>query len=283
MGLDSTKERAREEYEYGINQAKAAHGQVRHWINYCIQQLILIDFPLEHISAKICHDAPEISPSYIREICAAAGCTNAAFANIGDGEGDYEPEIAHGDDVISPPAAKNEPNPNLNSNQIFGQNVPVRTPKPDARPNTLSDAWKMAANACERMALFTEKYPPNIGESEAALAHAVVDFFEVIAPTPDLKWSKCLPDWYQIELDNVIHGKHAAGAINATITLDGKRRKITREQVGERYDVIFEHALAFVNSIPLLKMSIQHYRQEYTDPFIAMRKVTVSPKLSEQA
>jgi hypothetical protein len=68
------------EYEWAIDQARAAHGQVKKWIIYAGEQLEIAGMPKENISTKLRRDLPEFSADYITQICSQKGWTDRRFS-----------------------------------------------------------------------------------------------------------------------------------------------------------------------------------------------------------
>jgi hypothetical protein len=68
------------EYTYAIEQVKYHDGQKAKWINYAIEQLIQSGLEKNKIAAKLYKDLEGFaSERYIRELCAAKGCTDEVY------------------------------------------------------------------------------------------------------------------------------------------------------------------------------------------------------------
>lgn len=71
---------ALEEYEYALQQARLAHGEVKKWIIYAGEQLEIAGIAKEKISTKLRNDLPDFSADYISQICGQMGWTDKRFS-----------------------------------------------------------------------------------------------------------------------------------------------------------------------------------------------------------
>lgn len=127
----------------------------------------------------------------------------------------------------------------------------------------------------------------------------------LLKPMADLKWTKSPLGWLKVELDNLRYGKCAAGSVHATTTISGHERKLTREQIGDKFDEvmemacklvgipylpsdieeqerILERAIAKAESIEEVKV-ISRWHERYVEPRVAQRKVDLHDTLSDKA
>ncbi|AIC16934.1 hypothetical protein NVIE_2725 [Nitrososphaera viennensis EN76] len=75
----SAERMALEEYEYALQQARLAHGEVKKWIIYAGEQLEIAGVQKEKISTKLRNDLPGVSADYISQICSQMGWTDRRF------------------------------------------------------------------------------------------------------------------------------------------------------------------------------------------------------------
>lgn len=166
------------------------------------------------------------------------------------------------------------------------------------------------------------EFPP-IGEEDAALSKALETIIEFLRPLQDEKWTTSLLEWLRIEQDYIDWGKHAAGSMNATVTISGVERKLTREQVGDKFQEllatasriigkpepkkedfykeesgfmvfdeegynaacfgILEEARQIGTQNALIRELSLRWHKKYAEPRIAQRKVDLHDTLSEAA
>ncbi len=78
---------ALQEYEYALQQARRAHGQVKaiygdvkRWVVYAGEQLVIGGYPKDKISTKLRKDLSDFSSDYITQICSEHGWTDTRFS-----------------------------------------------------------------------------------------------------------------------------------------------------------------------------------------------------------
>jgi hypothetical protein len=76
----SAERMALEEYEYALQQARLAHGEVKKWVIYAGEQLEIAGVDKEKISTKLRNDLPDFSADYISQICSQMGWTDKRFS-----------------------------------------------------------------------------------------------------------------------------------------------------------------------------------------------------------
>jgi hypothetical protein len=156
--------------------------------------------------------------------------------------------------------------------------------------------------------------PPS-PEDDAELVKEIDNMIAFLEPLQDEKYRKSLLAWFHLQLENIAFGKHAAGSRKGTTVLIGsiqkgenprsEKRKITKEQVGDRYDELLKKACtiigipvpedeaeqeaAFQKAIEkgeanfLVRSLSYDWHETSAEPRIAKRAIQVSPKLSAQA
>lgn len=148
-------------------------------------------------------------------------------------------------------------------------------------------------------------FPPK-GDDDERIALAIDKLVLFLRPMQDEKWTKSLVEWFKVQIENIAYGKHAAGSRQASITLMGDKRNMTREQVGDRFDEIMQMACTITGEeIPdesdgeaqedILKKAIAkaaahpqvnvlaEWHKKYVEPRIAQRKVDKHDDFSEAA
>lgn len=68
------------EYKYALQQARAAHGDIKKWIVYAGNQLEMAGYKKDGIASKLRNDLPEISADYITQLCSQYGWTDKRFS-----------------------------------------------------------------------------------------------------------------------------------------------------------------------------------------------------------
>lgn len=170
------------------------------------------------------------------------------------------------------------------------------TEKPDPRitifynsiQNSILSLNKLT-NTLEQLKGKVHEFPPD-EEDAVEYAKAFEQFFtelvnginEFIKPIKDEKWTQSWPAWFKTALLEVEHGKHAAAKMSAGKTHKGVFRPLTREQVGDRREKVFNQALEYTKMIAMFD-KLTDYHSKYIQPRILDRKVRLSPKLSENA
>lgn len=157
----------------------------------------------------------------------------------------------------------------------------VTTPKPEAGQSLL---WLSLGKGIEKLQAVRDtvyEFPPK-PEEDGELSKAVDSFFAVFDGDGDTKWTKDVPEWFNVQITHEQHGKHAAAVKHGTILPDGRKRNLTREQVGDNAEDILERAKNLIQSIPGIA-AIASWHRDSVEPRVAARKVELGPKLSEKA
>ena len=145
-------------------------------------------------------------------------------------------------------------------------------------------------NTLEQLKEKVRQFPPT-EDDEAQLYATGYSMFmtelvdginEFIKPIKDEKWTQSWPEWFKTALLEVNHGKHAAAKMSAALSYKGVLRPLTREQVGDLRDRVFEQALEFVQMVAMFDL-MTDYHNKHIRPRILDRKIRLSPKLSDNA
>jgi hypothetical protein len=97
---------ALEEYEWALQQARFAHGEVKKWIVYAGEQLEIAGFAKDKISTRLRNDLPDFSADYISQICSERGWTDRRFSPEVE---QTQPQISSTVDDSSKHAHENQP------------------------------------------------------------------------------------------------------------------------------------------------------------------------------
>lgn len=159
---------------------------------------------------------------------------------------------------------------------------PESTEKPNPAETDLSEAIGHMIKVFEGVREKVVEFPPANKQDARKYAKAVYNFASIFEPICDEKYSKSWPDWWKIQYDNVKHGKHAAATMNYSISHKGAKRPLTREQVGDRFEVAYQKLADFEAAVPIVFELAAYYRK-WQEPRRADRKIRVAPKLSEKA
>lgn len=157
----------------------------------------------------------------------------------------------------------------------------VTTPKPEAGQSLL---WISLGKGIEKLQAVRDtvyEFPPK-PEEDGELSKAVDSFFAVFDGDGDTKWTKDVPEWFNVQITHEQHGKHAAAVKHGTILPDGSKRNLTREQVGDNAEDILKRAKELTEAIPFIA-AIASWHRDSVEPRVAARKVELGPKLSERA
>jgi hypothetical protein len=124
-----------------------------------------------------------------------------------------------------------------------GEDIPVESAlSEDSGPSEFSEALKEYSGIIKRAADKVEKYrpPPHLDKK---FAKAVNEMILVWRPWVDEKFRKDTFSWLHVAMDEAAHGKHAAATIHSTILPDGTKRALTREQVGDKKEMVNQQAM----------------------------------------
>lgn len=141
------------------------------------------------------------------------------------------------------------------------------------------------------------EFPPATQKEDKELAEGIKPWRflfqklnEHMRPYADEKFSQSYVDWWATEALNRDFGKHAAAVKSKVVTVSGKLRGLTREQVGDKIPDLAEKALNFHGTLEiadkafkLFQKDLPNWRRKRLDPSVGERKYNVGPKLSESA
>lgn len=119
-------------------------------------------------------------------------------------------------------------------------------------------------------------------EDAKAYSEATKIWLEILNSSSDLKNTKDTKQWIETMKIYEDFGKHAAAVKAGVVTINGVKRPLTREQVGDKVQEVFDAAIKILDMDHLLK-TLSEYRQKYVEPRVAQRKVDLHSKLSERA
>ena len=145
-------------------------------------------------------------------------------------------------------------------------------------------------NTLEQLKEKVRQFPPTEDDEAQIYATGYSQFMtelvdginEFIKPIKDEKWTQSWPEWFKTALLEVNHGKHAAAKMSAALSHKGVLRPLTREQVGDTKERVFEQALDYVQMINMFDL-LTDYHNKHIRPRILDRKLRLSPKLSDNA
>lgn len=166
-------------------------------------------------------------------------------------------------------------------NKIKDDSDVIRTEGPEPRKSKLQESWLRIEALAGQVAKKVYAYPPPL-EKDEEWAKAVDALGDVFQPWTDKKFRKDMQGWLKVQLDNIDFGKHAAGCINYTVSSRGEVRKLTREQVGDKYEEIILFALKLYHSAIAFPEMTQWYETQF-EPWDADRSVRMFSKLSDKA
>lgn len=132
-----------------------------------------------------------------------------------------------------------------------------------------------------RAARKVEKYKPD-PEMDAQFAECIKRVIKVWRGWVDEKYRKDTISWLHVAMDKQAHGKHAAATMHATILPDGTKRALTREQVGDKDELVLQQAM----NVLLLQDDIaamHSWYVNYPEKAIAKRAKGLHGRLSNSA
>lgn len=159
--------------------------------------------------------------------------------------------------------------------------IPIGTKKDTPRETTLSDELGYLAKDILEVQKKVIEFPPS-DEDAGVWKEAIHDFRQIFKGHIDEKWTKSIPEWFSVQVTNIIHGKHAAAVKHGTVLPDGTKRNLTREQVGDNAEEILTLARKLVDSFSGLAALVA-WHIKYAEPKIAERKRELNPVLSDKA
>src|SRR5262249_16380633 len=89
-----------QEYQWALQQARVAHGQVRKWVIYAREQLEIAGYPKQNISTKLRKDLPDFSSDYITQICSKMGWTDSRYSPIEQEEPPSDVDSGTGNETV---------------------------------------------------------------------------------------------------------------------------------------------------------------------------------------
>lgn len=113
-------------------------------------------------------------------------------------------------------------------------------------------------------------------------AKAVMFMAELWKPWADEKYRKDSISWMLVQMDNLAHGKHAAATMHSTLTTDGIKRALTREQVGDKYEAVLQQAVKLTTAYGDM-IAMHRWHSQVAELGIADRAVRMHGKLSEKS
>lgn len=137
------------------------------------------------------------------------------------------------------------------------------------------------ADIIERAAEKVRKYkvPTKLDDK---FAKAIKEMVLVWRPWVDEKYRKDTFSWLYVAMDEAAHGKHAAATMHSTQLEDGIKRALTREQVGDKKEAVYQQALRII--AVWKDLGVMHrWHYETQEKAIANRAIRLRPRLSEQA
>jgi len=132
-----------------------------------------------------------------------------------------------------------------------------------------------------RAARKVEKYKPD-PEMDAQFAECIKRVIKVWRGWVDEKYRKDTISWLHVAMDKQAHGKHAAATMHATILPDGTKRALTREQVGDKDELVLQQAM----NVLLMQDDIaamHSWYVNYPEKAIAKRAKGLHGRLSNSA
>lgn len=145
----------------------------------------------------------------------------------------------------------------------------------------LYHALKYYAKVIDKSADKVFKFKPKDKQARA-WAKAVMTMAELWKPWADEKYRKDSISWMLVQMDNLAHGKHAAATMNSTITSDGQKRALTREQVGDKFEAVFQQAVRFTTAFGDM-VALHRWHLATMEKGIGSRAIKMHGRLSEKS
>lgn len=117
-------------------------------------------------------------------------------------------------------------------------------PGPSASYQAMCNLAEVVDKLCDKI----YKFKPVEGDD--ILSREITKLVFILKPYADEKWAKSLQGWFKVQIDHLTYGKHAASSINYSTTLDGEKRMLTREQIGDKLDELVEIAAFLIDEQP---------------------------------
>lgn len=155
--------------------------------------------------------------------------------------------------------------------------TPVDVSGETALYNSLVRYGNLILKAAEKV----YKFKPNDKDARK-WSKAVDTMAELWKPWADEKYRKDSVSWMLVQMDNLAHGKHAAATMHSTITPEGIKRALTREQVGDKYETVLQQAVKFTTAYGDM-IGMHRWHMETAERRIASRAVSMHGKLSEKS
>lgn len=162
------------------------------------------------------------------------------------------------------------------------EQIPTESATSDeSGPSEFSKALKEYSNVIYRAHQKVEKYKPPV-HLDKRFAKAIQEMILVWRPWVDEKFRKDSFSWLHVAMDECAHGKHAAATIHSTVLPDGTKRALTREQVGDKKEMINQQAMRILSVWKDL-VSMHRWNYELQEKAIALRAKKLHRRLSNSA
>lgn len=148
-------------------------------------------------------------------------------------------------------------------------------------PGLLSNALFRYSDIIKRAGLKAEKYQAS-PELDAKFADCIDNMILVWRGWVDEKYRKDTISWLHVAMDKSAHGKHAAATMHATILPDGTKRALTREQVGDKDELVLQQAMNILAMQDDLA-AMHSWYVNYPERAIAKRAKRLHKRLSNSA
>lgn len=102
------------------------------------------------------------------------------------------------------------------------------------------------------------------------------------APTLDDKWRRTWVGWSEIVKKRYEHGKHGASSLTGDVDADGNRRRITREQIGDKTPLAIKFFQDAVMAIGIIRDNHRWYKN-FKQMYTSKLSNDLHAKLSERS
>lgn len=178
------------------------------------------------------------------------------------------------------------------------KNEQKTTPTPDALEQaTYADKLEELGYALIDFAHKVRKFTTS-KQDDAKFAKSVQPYIDEFRFLTDEKFTKGERGWLETIKTKEVGFKHEAGSIHKSLgkfkvkKWDDKGeeyeewvelpREVTREQIGDRADILIDYALNKINA-EFLCEAAENFHDKFMEPFIAGRKINLHDTLSEKA
>jgi hypothetical protein len=149
-------------------------------------------------------------------------------------------------------------------------------------PSLTSASLGRYGDVIKRAQLKVEKYPPTTPELDAKFAACIDNMIMVWRGWVDEKYRKDTLSWLHVAMDKAAHGKHAAATMHATLLDDSTKRALTREQVGDKDELVLQQAMNILAMQDDL-VAMHRWYVEGPEKAIAKRAKKLHRRLSNSA